>query len=436
MSGTAPNPTQDLLRDQLNPVGDSSAAPASQSASASATEAVLLSRLVGVETQQDLLYNAVAGLSDKFGKLLEMASSAKETEPPAPTAASSGAPPVTSTDAEGFVKGSDFPRHSPAAQLSDGSASLTNGNFASRLPEIDAQTKALIAGGGDLPAATSSKGGTIQLYCLTPAHVVNESGKADRSSSGLKFMQDPDSSMLSLCASPSLPGNGKKFTAKQLQEKLPTPFAYAAAAKKCADMMQSAGFMTASQRLLYDNVYMPRINTLFETCMVANPTEGYPLALAIDQEIRFFQFDHSRPWDSEAGMIEGSIHQRGLAMLYSGVSPFTLGTNLTPTATTKPSAVAAASGAAAAPGNPAPTGRGGPRTYTAPAYKDLLQAIPQAFRASCCLAFYQTGRCRRTPCTYAATGHKCFLCQSTNHGTAQCPGQAAAPAGPRPAGAQ
>ena len=284
-----------------------------------------------------------------------------------------------------------------------------------------------MAGGFDLPAS-SSKGG-IQLVCLTPAHVVHESGKADRSSSGLKFMQDPDSSTLTLCSSTSLPGNGKKFTAKQLLERIPTAITYINGAKKCADVLQTAGHMSAQQRLLYDSVFMPRAQSLIDTCTLANPKDGLALALAIDQEVRFFQFDNGKSWDSDSGRIDDSIYQKGLAMLYSGVSPYSLGTNLTATVTTKNIAAAPV----APPAGPAP---GAPRTYPGLSYKELLPSVPQAFRATCCMAFYQTGRCRRPGCTYAATGHKCFLCQSTNHGTAQCPGQPTAPAAGARAGPQ
>jgi len=154
MSGTAPKPTKEaLLNDELNPLKGASSG--SESVSGSATEAVLLSRLVGVEVKADNTANLVSGLSNKIDQLLTIFSSTEPpTEPPVTTAAASSGAPVP--DPDGFVIGSDLPRHSAAAKLSDGSASLTNGNMATHLPAIDAQTKAFMAGGVDIPA--SSKG--------------------------------------------------------------------------------------------------------------------------------------------------------------------------------------------------------------------------------------------------------------------------------------
>jgi len=115
----------------------------------------------------------------------------------------------------------------------------------------------------------------------------------------LKFLQDPESSTVTLCSTTTLPGAGKKFTAKQLVERIPTAITYITYAKKCADVLQNAGHMSAPQRLLYDTVFMPRAHALIDTCVLANPTDGFALAMAIDQEIRFFQFDHAKPWQGQ-----------------------------------------------------------------------------------------------------------------------------------------
>jgi len=78
MSGTAPKPTKEaLLNDELNPLKGASSG--SESVSGSATEAVLLSRLVGVEVKADNTANLVSGLSNKIDQLLTIFSS---TEPP------------------------------------------------------------------------------------------------------------------------------------------------------------------------------------------------------------------------------------------------------------------------------------------------------------------------------------------------------------------
>ena len=116
MPGTASKPTKDaLLSEQLNPLSEKGASGSiTDSVSGSASEAVLLRRLAGMEIKSEVTSNVVADLSGKMDMILNLLASKEfpQQEPPV-TAASSGGPVV---DPKGFVTGSELPRHPPRRQ--------------------------------------------------------------------------------------------------------------------------------------------------------------------------------------------------------------------------------------------------------------------------------------------------------------------------------
>jgi hypothetical protein len=414
----------DLLRTTLDPTaaaGASSAAavaaaaqialPSERAADAGAQGAdaltsVVLSRLAIAEAKQERD-------STLLGKLYDLMMGAFN---PGASAASSGGGATGGVPAPAEADaGGDLRRITPAALLPDGGASLTNKTIAAQLPGVDAQTRALLAG-GVLPDATAK--GDNQPHVLLPGHCVNERGKREGGPSSLTLMHHEFGSSSGLCLAPAspMPGGGKVLSDKTLLERMPSVIGYLAASTKTADILERCGFMSAAERVLYDTSFMREMKRSAETFLCSSRTDSWLLFLKLDQDLRYEQFDERRPWDYCHGLIDGGIHNRALAVLHSNPHP--------PGGST---ASAAGAGPGRNPGpNPGPRPRP-PRAGAGTRDLDVFATIPAAFRATCCVSFYTSGACNRPMCKFAALGHKCYICGSQAHGTAQCD---QAPAGP------
>ena len=398
------NPDSDDNRSELEqvaePNGSSASGNTSTAGPASPVDTVTLARMVVLEGKFDTMTTL---LTDFMSKAAFPAAAPANVA--APTNASSSSVPVSSGSA-GLV------RNCPAALLPDGGASLTNANFASKLGDLDAATKAMIAAGSALPE-TSGSGMFKQTHVLLPGHCIAVKGIRESAGSKLGFAFpdgfDDGFSGLTLRAASTLPGNGKLLSKTVLLERIPNLNKYIFGADKCLELWQKHDLISASEAVDYKS-YVQLMRTVSEDFTSVGTTkatkdEAWACFLLLDQDLRLQQFDEQLPWSYHNGLINHHRHMKASAQLMALEARDVPAPPAAPTAPTAPTAPA--------------TGRKGNAARGA-SYMQLLTMIPEAYRREACVSFYTSGQCRRPTCKFAATGHKCFACGSTSHGTSQC----------------
>jgi hypothetical protein len=440
MAGTAPDPTQQLLLNQMNlnleldpalaPVAQAaaqelfallnSAAPSAQqqqqvgngslaqgaegaeaatgggsssgaTAGRSPLEAVLTSRVAVVEGKLE-------GVNHKLDMVLEV---------------------LRQNGSAGGERQSKVDRGDMASACAASAASglpangtlLTNGNIAKTLPAVDRQTQELLASGSLLPHI--SKGalgnGSFSLQqpsVLLPVHVVNERGKrelADQDDQVIRVARNSSGlSELAIASSSNLPGNGKIPTAAAAAEKLPSFQKWSSASHKVSRILQAKGLMSEQECAAYSSYeeLMVEISEDFTAPGLPQPA-AWQLFIGLDQDLRVHAFEK----ELSLGYLDGVVCARLHTKAYS-----------------KLEALSAASGRPRGrPSGGVPKGAQDNGIVKEPSpWRELYNQIPQAHRAGVCVPFYFQGACDRKPrCKFAATGHKCAICNATTHGTAQ-----------------
>jgi hypothetical protein len=320
-------------------------------------------------------------------------------------------------------------RSSAAARLDDGGAGLTNANFSKLLPAVDADTKALLAGGALKANSSGVRACGSLKFALLPGHVALERGrKADWDSGELVAVSDPVSGTFSFRAAASLPGQGKPVSPACLYERMPTFNKWLAASTHVKDMLLAAGFMSPQQAIDYGifEEGVRELNDLFQGFeSLAKAKEAWQLFLVLDQDLRLAQFDGDLPWSHHHYQIKPHKVQLALAEL-SALRATARAPKGGMGAALGVGGVSAAGGAGGAggawgggDGNRGPKSTGGASASSLASTQ--FKCIPEKFRKGVCLQFYVSGRCSREVCKFAAA-HKCLLCGSEAHGTAACSG--------------
>lgn len=190
------------------------------------------------------------------------------------------------------------------------------------------------------------------------------------------------------------PGAGVAASADELVQKMPSFQRWERACSTWERLMLSSGCLS-QEELFQHREYCRDMKYLSEQFMESS--SSWLRFLELDQDLRMLQFERCLDWNKMNVGVPAVV-------LYQALFDVA---ELSHAGHTDTAAVSEQI-------TPASVGSG--RSI----YALQLEMLPIKLRKVACLEFFKTGHCNRHRCAYAANGHKCHICGSEGHGTAQC----------------
>lgn len=297
----------------------------------------------------------------------------------------------------------------------DDCATITNGNVARLRPDIEACAKVMAAGGAGLNASAVPAGGLgVQrsISDLSSAPLLERFTRGSAGAQGSLVPVLSDSNQVVFMQASGEVGTGRKqVSEKQLLERIPNAFVFMDAVAFRKRWLVSKGYLQGGELLAYERVFAPQLFRLAKQFVggysLVSPVQfqrNWQVFLVFEREVIFEIYEQRLSFADLPLHLHGSLMHEAMARA----------------AVRNQGSGAGGAGAASAVG--AAAGGAGAARGTAglshAAY--LATQVPEQHREACCVPFWRTGRCNRSECTHAATGHKCLRCGSTAHGGGQC----------------